>query len=49
MDREIICKYYIAETLCCHDKEGTFYDKCQTCELYEPYYDKYNNPLYYYD
>ncbi len=35
-DREIACKFYIAERLCSKEREGTFYNYCQKCNLYSP-------------
>lgn len=33
-DREIACKYYIAEKQCSKGREGTFRKYCQKCSLY---------------
>ena len=34
--REKPCKFYICEKNCSKGREGTFYHKCQTCNLYIP-------------
>lgn len=34
-DREIACKYYIAEGICSKGRNGTFYHYCQKCSNYE--------------
>lgn len=35
-DREIMCIYYDYEGGCAKGRDGTFYKKCQTCDLYSP-------------
>lgn len=35
-DREVACKYYIAEYQCFKMREGSFHDYCQRCDAYEP-------------
>lgn len=35
-DREIACKYYIAEKQCSKGREGTFKKQCQICKQYVP-------------
>lgn len=35
-DRERPCQFYICEGSCGKGREGTFRDKCQTCDKYVP-------------
>ena len=35
-DRFIKCKHYVCEGECNRDREGTFYNYCQHCDLYDP-------------
>ena len=34
--RERVCKFYEYEGKCSKGREGTFYNKCQTCDKYNP-------------
>lgn len=35
-DRVIACQYYKAEGHCSKGRDGTFWHKCQTCNLWKP-------------
>lgn len=34
-ERLVVCKYYLNEKNCSKGREGTFWQKCQKCNLYE--------------